>query len=198
MEAVQRGHLQIVNLAAGLDARAWRMTKLPSEATMFEIDAPEAHVYKREKIATIETEGGAYPGGPTCRRVEIGADLSDAAAWTKALIDSGFDVNKPSTFIVEGLLMYLPPSAPAKLLLAAAQIMAPGSEIIGDSFAIPEDGVAALQKIFGPVLARYGTAWTFLPGSTTSLESLLHGAGFATASTELISPINAMFRGSIE
>ena len=75
--------------------------------------------------------------------------------------------------------------------------MAERSEIVGDSFAIPEQAVAHMEGITGPVLARYGTAWTWMPESSGALEALLQKAGFAEASTIMIGPVNAMFRGVV-
>lgn len=46
MEAVHtRDIRQIVILAAGLDARAFRLS-LPADAAVYEVDVPRAHAYK--------------------------------------------------------------------------------------------------------------------------------------------------------
>ena len=54
MAAAQAGCRQFVILAAGLDARAWRLNGLPANSTIFELDVPEAHAYKNERVQRIE------------------------------------------------------------------------------------------------------------------------------------------------
>ena len=47
------------------------------------------------------------PSGLACeRRVAVSADLS-ADEWPDALIAAGFDPDRPSFFLLEGLLMFL-------------------------------------------------------------------------------------------
>ena len=58
--------------------------------------------FKREVL----TGAGA---GPRAERREIAIDLRED--WPQALRDSGFDPAKPSAWIAEGLLIYLPASA---------------------------------------------------------------------------------------
>src|ERR1700704_3239726 len=66
---IQHGVDVVVNLAAGLDARPYRM-QLPATLHWIEIDLPEILTYK-ETILASET--------PTCRLERIRADLSDGA-----------------------------------------------------------------------------------------------------------------------
>ena len=105
--ALDAGVKQFVILAAGLDARAWRLPRMDKSVRVFEVDVPVAHAYKNERVATLDAP---LP----CTRVVVEADLSDPG-WVDALTAAGFEPSKPSFFLIEGLLMYLPPGACAAL-----------------------------------------------------------------------------------
>ena len=92
---------QIVIPAAGLDSRAYRLA-WPDGTVVFELDQPQVLEFKHEVLAG---SGDA----PTAERREIAVDLRDD--WPQALRRSGFDPSRPSAWIVEGLLVYLPAAA---------------------------------------------------------------------------------------
>ncbi|SFO20352.1 SAM-dependent methyltransferase [Amycolatopsis rubida] len=91
---------QVVILAAGLDARAFRLDL--SGRDVFEVDQPRVLEFKQD---VLEGLGAA----PRCRRHPIGADLRED--WPAALENAGFDRTRPSVWIAEGLLPYLPARA---------------------------------------------------------------------------------------
>ena len=124
MAALDGGVRQFVILGAGLDARAWRLPRLSVTCRVFELDVPAAIAYKEAAVARL-----ALPC--RCTRTPVAADLSEAACWPLALLESGFDPAAPSLFLLEGLLQYLPPHAPHALLRAMAGLMAPGSAAVG-------------------------------------------------------------------
>ena len=93
---IQHGVDMVVNLAAGLDARPYRM-QLPPALQWIEIDLPEILTYK-ETILASET--------PTCRLERIRADLSDSAA-RKSLFADLAARGKKILVLTEGLLIYL-------------------------------------------------------------------------------------------
>ncbi len=64
---------QVVILAAGMDARAYRLA-WPDGVTVYELDQPAVIATKEHVLANDE---------PRCRRVAIGVDLSDD--WPTAL-----------------------------------------------------------------------------------------------------------------
>src|SRR5690242_11918120 len=93
---VQRGVDLVVNLAAGLDVRPYRM-HLPSTLTWAEVDLPPLVA---EKTAALAGER------PACRIERIPLDLSDAAA-RRALFDDLGRRGRQALVITEGLLIYL-------------------------------------------------------------------------------------------
>jgi methyltransferase (TIGR00027 family) len=136
--AADSGVRQVVVLAAGLDSRAYRLD-WPAATTVFELDRPQVLDFKREVLA----DQGA---GPRAERREIAVDLRDD--WPQALRDSGFDPAKPSAWIAEGLLIYLPASAQEQLFTGIDSLAGPGSHVaVEDGAPMPPDAYqAALQE----------------------------------------------------
>lgn len=116
--------------------------------------------YKTEKVAMLDLE-------LSCTRVVVEADLSDPS-WTTKLLAAGFQPDQTSFFLIEGLLMYLPPRAPQALLNNVSALMSQGSKIAGDTFV---NCLALMQS--NPVLEKYGTKWTFDVGSKEELVKML-------------------------
>jgi methyltransferase (TIGR00027 family) len=87
----------VVILAAGLDARAFRM-EWPAGLRLFELDRPDV---LRFKDWVLDREGAA----PRCVRVVVEADLRQA--WAPALRDAGFRPQEPAVWLAEGLMAYL-------------------------------------------------------------------------------------------
>jgi methyltransferase (TIGR00027 family) len=104
-DAAAAGVRQAVILAAGLDARAYRLP-WPDGTTVYEVDQPEVIEFKSETLADL---GSA----PTADRHTIAIDLRED--WPTALQDNGFDPSQPTAWIAEGLLIYLPPEAQDRL-----------------------------------------------------------------------------------
>ncbi len=88
----------VLNLAAGLDARPYRMP-LPSSLTWIEADLPGMIEYKTGKLSAEE---------PRCRLERVAVDLADAAA-RKALLDDVAARFSRVLVVTEGLLIYLSP-----------------------------------------------------------------------------------------
>ncbi|OBK24012.1 SAM-dependent methyltransferase [Mycobacterium asiaticum] len=118
-DATAAGIRQAVILAAGLDARAYRLP-WPEGSVVFEVDQPEVITFKSLTLAQIGAE-------PTAERRPVGIDLRDD--WPNALRDNMFDTTGPTAWIAEGLLPYLPPEAQDLLLDNITALSAPGSRL---------------------------------------------------------------------
>lgn len=96
--AARSGVRQVVILAAGLDARAWRLP-WPDGTTVYELDQARVLEFKS---ATLRREGAQ----PTSTLVNVAVDLRQD--WPTALRDAGFDASRPTVWSAEGLIRYLP------------------------------------------------------------------------------------------
>ncbi|CDO86574.1 SAM-dependent methyltransferase [Mycobacterium triplex] len=119
LRAADAGVRQVVLLAAGLDSRAYRLD-WPAATTIFELDRPQVLDFKREVLA-------GHGDQPRAERREIAVDLRDD--WPQALRDSGFDPAKPSAWIAEGLLIYLPAAAQEQLFTGIDGLAGHGSHV---------------------------------------------------------------------
>ena len=101
LNAVSSGVRQVVILAAGLDARAWRLP-WPDGTTVYELDQAKVLEFKS---TTLQDRGAQ----PTSRLISVAVDLRQD--WPTALQEAGFDASRPSVWSAEGLLRYLPAQA---------------------------------------------------------------------------------------
>ena len=88
---------QLVILGAGLDGRAWRMPEL-RDVTVYEVDHPDSQRVKRQRASALSPVAHAIHFVP----VDFERDRLDAA-----LAAAGHDPARPTTWIWEGVVMYL-------------------------------------------------------------------------------------------
>ena len=119
-----RGIDQAVILAAGLDARAWRLP-WNDGVTVYEIDQPKVLAFKGETLRSRGLE-------PAARYTAVPVDLRQD--WPKALREAGFDPEEPTAWAVEGLLPYLPAAAQDLLFEHITDLSARGSRIAVEAF----------------------------------------------------------------
>jgi methyltransferase (TIGR00027 family) len=146
---LQDGADLVLNLAAGLDARPYRMD-LPSILQWVEVDFPEIISYK-EKILTHET--------PRCRVERVALDLSDVEG--RRALFSALDARATNIAVVsEGLLVYFTPLDVAAL----ARDLARGSHfqnwIVDLSSTIQ---LIILQRTLGQLLSEADATFKFGP-----------------------------------
>lgn len=122
-QAIRGGVSQVVILGAGFDTRAYRLTELLKAVRVFEVDQPSTQEYKKRRIRETGIE---VPPNLTYVPVDFRHDkVGDV------LTAAGYDSNRKTFFIWEGVTMYLPEAAVEETLRwVAAQ--APGCTIIFD------------------------------------------------------------------
>jgi methyltransferase (TIGR00027 family) len=125
--ASANGINQAVILAAGLDARAWRLPWLDTNV-VYEIDLPGVLRFKQETVAAL----GGDEARPAARRVAVPVDLRHD--WPTALREAGFDPSEPTAWSAEGLLPYLSSGDQDQLFERIQQLSAPDSRIAVESF----------------------------------------------------------------
>lgn len=117
--ATDAGVRQVVLLAAGLDARAFRLS-WPDGVRLFELDLPAVLAAKQRVLDDL-------PARPAGVRVPVAVDLR--GDWPAALAAAGFDAGRPTAWLAEGLLVYLTAEDAAALLGAVGDCSAPGSRL---------------------------------------------------------------------
>ncbi|BBZ69795.1 class I SAM-dependent methyltransferase [Mycobacterium paraseoulense] len=95
-EAIAGGCDRVLNLAAGLDTRPYRLA-LPADLTWVEADLPKLLAEKTQLLADEV---------PRCRLTRIAVDLADPAA-RGAFLDEALRGATNALVLTEGLLMYL-------------------------------------------------------------------------------------------
>lgn len=118
--ATAAGARQAVILAAGLDARAFRLN-WPAGTTVFEVDRESVLEFKDQVLAEHDAKPTAE------RRVVVAADLRED--WPAALKAAGFDTTVPTAWSAEGLLGYLPGAAQDALFERIDAASVPGSQV---------------------------------------------------------------------
>ena len=162
--AAEGGIRQAVILASGLDSRAYRLP-WPDGTVVYEIDQPEVIEFKTQTLAGL---GAA----PTATRRTVPIDLRED--WPAALRAAGFDPSRPTAWLAEGLLIYLPPEAQDKLFDNIHELSAPGS-------AVATEFVPGL-KDFDPEMAREAAAGFQQLGLNLDMPSLIyHGERHSAA-----------------
>jgi methyltransferase (TIGR00027 family) len=119
LRSARAGARQVVMLGAGLDSRAFRLD-WPADTVIFELDQNDVLSFKQRVFDGLRAT-------LTAVRRPIVADLRDD--WAPALLAAGFDAAKPSTWLAEGLLLYLPSAAQQRLMDTVDRLSAPGSAL---------------------------------------------------------------------
>jgi len=105
LEKVKGGGIDLVlNLAAGLDARPWRLS-LPPTLLWIDVDLPEILQYKTDHLGDAT---------PACRYETIPVDLTDRAKRQALFTQVGAQAHR-ALIVTEGLLIYLPPEQVSQL-----------------------------------------------------------------------------------
>ncbi len=181
--AVDAGIRQAVILASGLDARAYRLA-WPADLTLFEIDQPQVIEFKAATLTGL----GVNPRADL-RTVAI--DLRHE--WPEALRKAGFDPDRPTAWIAEGLFGYLPPEAQDRLLDNITALSAAGSRLACE--AVPDlpdrdrERAREMMRRAAVKWREHGLDLEFadlgFEGERNDVDAYLHGLGWRTDGTPM-------------
>lgn len=161
--AREAGTHQIVLAPSGMDSRAYRL-EWPSSVRYFEVDRPAVLAYKEGRLTGV---------APRVDHRTVAVDLT-SADWEAQLIAAGYDPELPSTWLLEGLLYYIPEADGRRVLERVAALCAPGSRIAADlvnAAALTLPNMRGLLDVF----AGWGCPWVF---GTDEPEALFDSYGF--------------------
>jgi methyltransferase (TIGR00027 family) len=146
-DAMAAGIRQVVILASGLDSRAYRL-QWPAETVVYEIDQPKVLEYKAAKLAE-------HDASPSAERRAVAIDLRQD--WPNALREAGFDVDAPTAWLAEGLLMYLPADAQDRLFEQITALSAADSRVAAETVGVrSDDRRAEFREKFERIAAQFG------------------------------------------
>jgi methyltransferase (TIGR00027 family) len=154
LDAVQNHKVDlVVNLAAGLDARPWRLT-LPPALHWVDVDLPGILNYKTEMLRDA---------APVCRYEAVTIDLTDGAARRALFARLGASSSR-ALVVSEGLLIYLTPEQVAAL---ATDLHAQPS-FTGWLFDLASPQLLKrIAKTWGNKLSASGAPFRFAPAEGT-------------------------------
>ena len=130
------GDWQVVLLGAGLDTRAWRLAPRPASGeqnrcrAVFEVDVPEVSSHKSRVMA--REFGDDFPLSLARTHVAVHANLA-SKGWARKLADAGHDPNRPTVWVLEGLLYYLAPDVVDRVLRECRACSASGSRLVASA-----------------------------------------------------------------
>ena len=146
---LQQGVDLVLNLAAGLDARPYRM-QLPPSLQWIEVDLPGILDYKEGILANEK---------PACRLERVRLNLADAHARQKLFSELNLRAKK-ILVLTEGLLIYLSENEVAAL----ARAMASGTNFQRWIMDLGSPGLLKMmQNTTGRQLSKVGAPFKFAP-----------------------------------
>lgn len=123
--SVDEGLEQLVVLGAGYDTRAYRIEGL-NKIKVFELDHPGTQGVKIEKVKKIF---GRLPE----HVVYVPVDFESEDMGQK-LLENGYNRSQKTLFVMEGLVMYIPPEAVDETLSFIVKDSGKGSSILFDYY----------------------------------------------------------------
>jgi methyltransferase (TIGR00027 family) len=148
-----RGADLVVNLAAGLDARPWRLP-LPPSLRWVDVDLPDILSYKTDMLRDEK---------PVCHYEAVAIDLRDVEERRALFARLGAGASR-ALIVTEGLLVYLEPQQVASL---ATDLHAqPGFQEWLIDLASPQL-IQRLERSWGKALTEGGAPFRFGPAEGT-------------------------------
>lgn len=154
--AMEDGTRQIVILGAGLDSRAYRLTKSWTAGRVFEVDLPSTQEYKKRKVAAAI---GAAPRNLSYVPIDF-----TQQSLEEALPKHGYRSDAKTLFLWEGVTMYLPETAIQRTLAFVARHAGPGSSVVfdyQDKRTIGQECDDEVWKAWAKLSAEWGEPWLF-------------------------------------
>jgi methyltransferase (TIGR00027 family) len=152
---------QVVLLACGMDARAFRL-RWPSHTWVFEVDLAETLAFKD---AVLARQGAAA----SCKRVTVAVDLCED--WPAALTEAGWQQRLPTLWLAEGIWYALSADGADDLLRRITAHSAPGSVLAFDHMRDSER-LRAARAALSPELVEL---WRGGPTESPGAWLLRHG-----------------------
>jgi O-methyltransferase involved in polyketide biosynthesis len=147
---------QVIEVAAGLSPRGWRMTRQYPELRYIEADLPGMIARKRAVLSR------ATPVGPLHETSEVDA-LADTGATSIGAIAARLDPNVGTAIITEGLINYFPGTAAIGMWRRFGAALAPFPYgIYFSDLSLAADGSGAFAHLFRAALGTFVRGGVYL------------------------------------
>jgi len=159
---------QFVVMGAGFDTRCY-CNLIWDNVKLYELDKKQTQEVKQTYLqkANIDTSNVHF----------VDVDFS-TDSWYEKLTAAGYDKNKKTTFLWEGVTLYLSKKNVRKTLLEIQQNAAPGSIIVADFYSMDfvKGKLVPGTKVFEMTDEEFGFGIDFEGNSSKELESLIENA----------------------
>ncbi len=176
LQAIDDGVRQVVIVAAGLDARAFRLP-LPADTIIYEVDRQDILAVKDSLI----DETGLAPG---CRRQTVVADILHPE-WISRLAGSGWKPDQSTLWLAEGLLVYL--KQPQRVHLLTQLAAASNGGRLGATLSTETGSMR--HPLWHPAVEEAPEAWMSSTGWCAQAETMAEAS--ASFGRPLITPTDA-------
>ncbi len=145
LQTLQEGATQVINLGAGFDTLAYRLSQQYPAVNFIEIDHPATHAAKVHALSSPEA------ALENLRFLPV--DFTTQVLEEELRAFPGFSPDQPTLFIVEGVLMYLNENDVLQLFESLKRLVHRGIRVI---FTFMEP-MARHPESYGPLLKLYLT-----------------------------------------
>jgi methyltransferase (TIGR00027 family) len=170
-QATHERHIrQVVLLACGLDARAYRLD-WPANTRLIELDQSHVIAYKNCILSLNNAR-------PACDRQAVGVNLNEP--WLDQIVNAGLCPSEPSAWLVEQSLYFFDQPAVRSLLETITRLSAPGS-CLGFDVVNSAMLTSTATRRWNERMAAAGAPWLFTPDEP---ETLLADFGWSVSVVE--------------
>ncbi|MGW5496985.1 SAM-dependent methyltransferase [Streptomyces olivaceoviridis] len=155
------GIRQLVLLGAGLDTRALRLD-WPVGCVVYEVDRSDLFAFKQDVL-------GAMGVRPAVGDHQVVADLE--SNWARRLRAAGFDPVRPTAWVIEGVIPYLPAPVERGLLATVSALSVPGSAIAYEILQAQDTAKIRENSLYGQTKQKMGVHLSGLFSDDTRPDS---------------------------
>jgi methyltransferase (TIGR00027 family) len=155
-DALGKGFEQIVIFGAGFDSRALRFNHIIESTRIFELDA---RITQQEKLKALKKKKTMIPDALVFVPIDFNKEQLD-----EKLFEAGFEKNRKTLFLLEGVTMYLSDAAMDSTFSFVRDVSDAGSLIVFDYLyagVLRQENRYYGEKDIFKTVSKAGEAWTF-------------------------------------
>jgi methyltransferase (TIGR00027 family) len=186
-QALSEQFSQILIFGAGFDTRALRFQQEARQSRIFELDAPST---QKAKINQYRKRHLGLPSNLVFIAINFDRELLNAK-----LEMAGFQRDRRSLFILEGLLMYLEPESVHKTFQTIGQYAGAGSRVVFDylqAAVLRQETARYAQSAIAQAVRKAGEQWRF-SFEPAEIEQFVNTYGFELSDHRCAQDLEALY-----